>query len=100
MSSGDFVRYSLIVVGMIIFVILYVWQNIEVMKLKMYYNKSVLYKQELVKKHDRLIYEIERYRRFDLIDAYAEQQGMRRMRKEDAVRIKVDEASSLHKDTD
>ncbi len=83
----DFVRYTILVVVMIFFVILYVWQNIEVMQTKMYYEKSIEYKKELIKKRDRLLYDIERYKRLGLIEAYAEQNGLQRMGPENAVRI-------------
>lgn len=83
----DLVRYTVLVMVMIFFVILYVWQNIEIMQMKMQYDKSVEYKKELIKRRDRLLYDIERYRRLSLVEAYAEQNGLRRMTPNDAVRI-------------
>ncbi len=70
-------KYFLIAFVMVVFVILYVWQNIEVMKIKMEYNQSLEEEKELIKRNDRLRYEIERYKRMDLIEANAGRYGMR-----------------------
>jgi hypothetical protein len=77
---------------MIFFVILYVWQNIEVMQLKMHYEKSVTYKKELIKRRDRLLYDIERYKRLGLIEEFAEQKGLRKIKPNDAVILTTPEA--------
>lgn len=73
------VKYLSIVFSIILFVILYVWQNIEVMKIKMDYRRTVRLENGLVRENDRLRYEMERYRRMDLVEAYAEKRGMKRM---------------------
>ncbi len=88
--KADFVKYTIIVLAMIFVVILYVWQNIEVMNLKMYHRKSVEYKKELVKQRDRLLYEIERYKRPELIDDYAEKNGLRKATRDDVVLINIE----------
>ena len=62
---------------MIFFVILYVWQNIEAMKIKMDYRKELSAEKQLIKENDRLRFEIEKYKRADLIDKYAAQTRMR-----------------------
>jgi hypothetical protein len=72
-------RYFLIAFVMIIFVILYVWQNIEVMKIKLEYSEALDKEKELIKRNDRLRFEIEKYKTMDLIEAYAERQGMRKI---------------------
>ncbi|TAL35713.1 MAG: hypothetical protein EPN93_09660 [Spirochaetes bacterium] len=70
-------RYIGIVVTIIVFVVLYVWQNIEVMKMKMEYRRGVRIEKQLVKENDRLHYEIERMRRLDRIEKYAQGAGLR-----------------------
>jgi hypothetical protein len=70
-------KYFLIAFVMVIFVILYVWQNIEVMKIKMEYSQSLEVEKEFIKRNDRLRYEIEKYKRMDLIEANAGRYGMR-----------------------
>ena len=76
-------KYFFIAGVMIIFVILYVWQNIEVVRMKMEYNTALQREEQLIKINDRLRYEIERYKRMELIDAYAAQSGMRALMPED-----------------
>jgi hypothetical protein len=68
---------------MILFVILYVWQNIGVMKIKMDYRKGIGIERELAKENDRLRYEIERYKITDLIERYAASRGMRELTPDD-----------------
>ena len=47
---------------MSLLVILYVWQNIEIVKIGMEYDALAAQERRLVKDNDRLLYEIERYR--------------------------------------
>lgn len=72
-------RYFLIALAMIIFVILYVWQNIEVMKIKLEYSEALEKERDLIKMNDRLRFEIEKYKTMDLIEAYAERYGLRKI---------------------
>lgn len=64
---------------MSLLVILYVWQNIEIVQIEMQYRSLSEKQGRLVKENDRLLYEIERYRRMDVIDDFARNSGMRRM---------------------
>ena len=64
---------------MVIFMVLYVWQNIEMMWMKMDYNKVLGIERKLVIENDRLRYEIEKLRRLDLIIKKAEADGMKRI---------------------
>ncbi len=59
------------------FIILYVWQNIEVMKIKLEYRKSIKEETRLLKDNDRLRYEIERHRRTDAVEKLARERGMK-----------------------
>ncbi len=70
-------RFIGIVISVIIFVVLYVWQNIEVMKMKMEYRRGVRIEKQLVKENDRLRGDIERMRRMDRIEKYAQGAGLR-----------------------
>lgn len=72
-------KYFLIALAMILFVILYVWQNIEVMKIKLEYSEALEKEKELIKMNDRLRFEIEKYKTMDLIEAYAERYGLRQI---------------------
>jgi len=71
------------VAGIILFVILFVWQNIEVMKIKMDYRRGLQLERQIEMRNDRLRYEIEKLRRMDAIERYAETHGMRRAGPED-----------------
>lgn len=77
MPGETVIKYATIVVFMILFVVLYVWQNIGIMKIKMDYRRGIGIERDLAKENDRLRYEIERYKRTDLIERYAALKGMR-----------------------
>ncbi|OHD65518.1 MAG: hypothetical protein A2176_14115 [Spirochaetes bacterium RBG_13_51_14] len=64
---------------MTLFVILYVWQNIEIVKIEMECQSLSERKKQLADDNDRLRYDIERYRRMDVVEAYARKKGMRQM---------------------
>jgi hypothetical protein len=74
----------------IIFFILYVWQNVEVMKIKIDYRKALNEERQLINKNDKLRYEIERYKRMDLVERYAAEKGMRELTPYDFVTINMD----------
>lgn len=65
-----------IVVFMILFVVLYIWQNVEVMKMKMDYGREAEVEAGLIRQNDRLRYEIETLRRMNVIEEYARSRGM------------------------
>ncbi len=64
---------------MSLFVVLYVWQNIEIVKIEMEYKSLAGKESQLVKEKDRVLYEIERFRRMDVVEDYARKRGMRQM---------------------
>lgn len=68
---------------MSLFAIMYVWQNIEVMKIKMDYMELVRVEKQIIKENDRLIYEIEKYKTIKNIKNYAEERGMKEITPED-----------------
>jgi len=70
---------------MIIFIILHVWQNTELMKIKMEFRKRATVEKNLIKENDRLLYEIEKYRRYDRMQKYAEERGFKRIEPGDFV---------------
>jgi hypothetical protein len=70
------VKFIGIVVFMILFVILYIWQNVEVMKIKMNYGKEAEVEAGLIRQNDHLRYEIETFRRMNVIEEYARSRGM------------------------
>ncbi len=84
-NGADFIKYSIVAFFMICLVLLFVWQNIEIMKLKMGMQRSLAYKEELLKEQSRLRYEIERKRRYADIEAWALSRGMSWMRNGDFI---------------
>ena len=84
-------RYFAVVFMMSVFVIIYVWQNIEVMKMKMEYQKMVNVERELEEKNAKLMFEYEKLRSFKVIEANSGRSGLRKMGPSDIVVIKIDE---------
>jgi hypothetical protein len=68
-------------------VIFHVWQNVEVMKIKLDYRKALSEETKLINKNDRIRYEIERYKRMELVEKYAAENGMRELTPYDFVTI-------------
>jgi hypothetical protein len=64
---------------MSLLVILYVWQNIEVVKIGMRNDALAARERQFINDNDRLRYEIERYRRMDLVEERARKNGFRQM---------------------
>ncbi len=79
---------------MSLFVILYVWQNIEVVQIKMKNRELSRAAGQLVRDRDRLLYEIERYRRMEAVEDYARKNGFRPMLPGDAIVLVVNEADA------
>ena len=79
------IKYFGIVTGVIIFVLLYVWQNVGVMKMKMAYRENAAVEKRLLMENDRLRAAIERYRRVDVAERYARLNGMRELRPSDII---------------
>lgn len=75
---------------MIVFVILYVWQNIEIVKMEIIYRNLKSRERQLVKDNDRLLYEIERYRRMDVMEEYARKKGLRKILPKDFEVLVID----------
>ncbi len=58
-----------------LFVIFYVWQNIEMMKMKMNYNRLLEQEVVLDEERGRLLYEFEKSRNFENMKRAAESAG-------------------------
>ena len=62
---------------MSLFVILLVWQNIEIMKIKIERRNLLKRENQIVRENDQLLYEIELYRRIDAVQAFGRKSGYR-----------------------
>lgn len=71
-------KYLGIVLCINIMVIAYVWQNVEVMTLRMTLQDARRARQSMLAEHERILYEKERRRTMKSIQAYAEDNGYRR----------------------
>jgi hypothetical protein len=76
-----------------IFVVFYVWQNIEMMKMKMDYKKLIRTEKEITVVNDKLKFEFERLRSFRYIEANADKNNLKYISPADLVVIKIDEGS-------
>ncbi len=79
MRNGGSVHFAFVAFLMMLFVILYVWQNISMMKIRMECRDRIKKERELFKEHDRLLYEIEKLRKIDMVEEIAIQRGMERV---------------------
>lgn len=84
-------KYFTIVVMMSAFVLLYVWQNIEVMRMKMDYRKLVRVEHELKEENNRLLADFERLRNFRTVESAVAGRGVRRMEPQDMLFLKSEE---------
>ncbi len=65
---------------MSILVFLYVWQNIEVIRIEMDYRKLAKIEKRLLKENDLLKSRIESYRKIDVVEKKAAGSGYRKIR--------------------
>ena len=76
MNEKSYMTYFLVVMGMLVFVMLYIWQSTEVMKIKFEYRKLLRSQESLVKVNDRFLYGIEHFRTMDHLTKEAQARGM------------------------
>jgi hypothetical protein len=79
---------------MTLFVIGFVWQNVEVVKIKHEYKKLNQIAEELYKERDVLLYKIEQKKNIDLIRERAGAEGYKELRPDNMVIVSVDEDES------
>ena len=86
-------KYFSIVLMISGFVVFYVWQNIEMMKMKMDYKKLIRIEREMTVVNDKLRYDFEKLRNFRNIEAGADKKNLKHVSPDDLVVIKIDEGS-------
>jgi len=77
------VKYFFVTFLISTFVIIYVWQNIEVMKIKMTYNRLLESEKVLADEQQKLRYEFEKRRNFENIKKVAGSRGFKQIEPED-----------------
>ena len=88
-GSRSYMAYFILVLGVFVFVMLYVWQNVEVTKLKIEYRKLLKKQEVLVKENDRILYDIERSRQFEYLERSAASMGMKKITPNDFETVEV-----------
>mgnify|MGYP001551435036 CR=1 FL=1 len=69
------------------FVIGYIWQNIEVMKIKMHQRKQVAVENSLQKEIDLIIYQIEKYKNIHSLMEYAKKHNFKKIKAKDVIKL-------------
>ncbi len=85
-------KYFSIVFMISVYVVFYVWQNIEMMKMKMDYKKLIKTEKEITIINDKLKFDFERLRSFRAIEANAEKNNLRQISPSDLIVLNVNES--------
>lgn len=88
-EEKDIRAYFIVTVGALAFVMLYIWQSVEVTRIKLQYKALLKAQEQLVKQNDMLGYEIEKMRSLPLLAREAEKRGMRRIAPGDFQKLEV-----------
>ncbi len=90
-------KYLGLVLCINLMVIAYVWQNIEVMRLRMQIRDTRLAQLDLMQENDHIRYEIERRRTMKAVESYARDNGLRRWKPGDIEVIVIPEMKGKNK---
>ena len=88
LGFGIGIFLGIIALMLILFVLFYVWQNIEVMKIEMDFRTQTHQEKELMVERNKLLYDIERYRKAQRLVDYARQHQYRSVKKSDFTVVK------------
>lgn len=91
-------KYFSIVLMISVFVVFYVWQNIEMMKMKMDYKKLINTEKEITSVNDKLKLEFEKLRSIRSIEGGAEMNNLKPLGPNDLVVIKIDDSRNGNKE--
>jgi len=72
-------KHLVIVFCMSLFVLIFVWQNVEMMKMKLECRKLSAVAGELIKDNDRILFGIERYRSMENVEHHALRSGLKKI---------------------
>lgn len=93
-------KYFIIVIMMSFFIITYVWQNIEIMKMKMEYRKIINVERELSEENDRIRFNLESLRSFRYMKNFAEQNRLKQIGPDDVITINIESRDKKEKNED
>lgn len=74
---------------MVVFVIFSVWQNIEVMKIRIDVGRLEKTEREIIKKNDFILYKIEKMKRIERISSRAEEKKIKKITPDDLIVLKI-----------
>jgi len=83
-------KHFALVFVMSLFVILYVWQNIEIMKIKLEYKKMVRAEHVLAESNAKMLYGLEKLRNFGSMESNASRHGLSVIKPSDVIVVKDD----------
>ncbi|MCX8123119.1 MAG: hypothetical protein N3F66_03025 [Spirochaetes bacterium] len=86
-EQKSIVQYSTIVIIVIVFIIAFIYQNIEYMQLKMHYNAMIKEYQEVIEEYDREKYQLHTALSMDKLEQFAKERGLVPMTKESLIII-------------
>ena len=93
-------KYFLIVIMMSFFIITYVWQNIEIMKMKMEYRKLIDVEMDISEENDRIRFNLESLRNFRNMKSFAEQNRLKQIGPDDVISINISSRNKKEKNED
>jgi hypothetical protein len=93
-------KYFLIVIMMSFFIITYVWQNIEIMKMKMEYRKLIDVEMDISEENDRIRFNLESLRSFSNMKSFAEQNRLKQIGPDDVININIGTGNKKEKNED
>ncbi|MFA5519979.1 MAG: hypothetical protein WDA74_12055 [Spirochaetota bacterium] len=93
-------KYFLIVIMMSFFIITYVWQNIEIMKMKMEYRKLIDVEMDISEENDRIRFNLESLRSFRNMKSFAEQNRLKQIGPDDVININIGKGNKKEKNED
>lgn len=84
-------KYFIIVFLTTLFVIGFVWQNVEVVKIKLEYQKLNKMADDIYREKDILVYKIEKYRNIEVVKNKAQLAGYKELSPKNIVVVSVDD---------
>jgi cell division protein FtsL len=83
------IKYFGTAFAIVVFVIFSVWQNIEVMKIRIDVGRLEKTEREIIKKNDSILYKIEKMKRIERISSSAEERKIKKITTDDLVVLKI-----------
>jgi exosome complex RNA-binding protein Rrp4 len=85
----EVIKYFGTAFAIVVFVIFTVWQNIEVMKIRLDVSRLEKDEREILKKNDSILYRIEKMKRIDKISSEAGERNIKKITPGDLIVLKI-----------